>query len=325
MPRYVNSACRMIMLCLAVLSMPAQAIIAGDPAGSPADSPALRIDPNTATSPWAGVGSITVGEKSFSAALIDPRHVITAAHVVAGAQAGNVTFILHNDGDVSHRIAAGAIYVNPGYQSFVPAADGVVHDDLAIVELSQAAPSGTPYYTPYLGQIEPGTPLTFVGYGATGDGVHGVTGSNPNTKRIGSNAADVFAVDDEGSGRVEAFMFDFDGPDASTNRFGGGTLGNTVETTFAGGDSGSPALLLVNGQWQLAGVSTFVSHFKDGPSQAGVFGTGGGGMLVSGYAEWVVQTQALVHPVSPVPEPAPVAYWLPGLMLIGLVFSRRRA
>lgn len=321
---FAHSLFRLTALCLVAWSLPAHAILAGDPAGTPVDAPALREDPNTVTSPWAGVGNIAVGDKSFSAALISPRHVITAAHVVNGAKPENVTFILNAGGVASHRLAAGVIYVNPGYQGFVPSADGIVHDDLAIVELAEAAPADIPYYTPYFGELVPGTPLTLVGYGATGDGVHGVTGNKANTKRTGRNAADVFALDDDGSDRIEAFLFDFDGPDAASNRFGGTTLGNNVETTLAGGDSGSPALLKINGAWQLAGVSTFVSHFKDGPTQPGVFGTGGGGMVVSGYAEWMMQTQALVRPVSPVPEPAPVARWLPGLLLLGLIASRRK-
>lgn len=314
-----------VLLCSGVFSTPVHAMLAGDPAGSPPDSPAQRVDPNTASSPWAGVGSILVGDKSFSAALIGPRHILTAAHVVSGAEPTAVSFVLHAGSVVSQRIDARAIHVNPGYQGFVPAADGIVHDDLAIVELSQPAPQGVPYYTPFLGETTPGTVLTFVGYGATGDGVNGVSNQNaPNTKRVGRNAADMFALDEDGSGLVEAFLFDFDGPDASTNRFGGLTLGNQVETTFAGGDSGSPALLQVDGRWQLAGVATFVSHFKDGPSKPGVFGTGGGGMLLSGYAAWIHSTVGEVPPVSPVPEPVPSAMWLPGLMLVGLITAWRR-
>lgn len=313
----------MLVLLGALIATPAHAIMAGSPTGTPADTPALRVDPNVASSPWAGVGVLEVGGKSFSAALIGPRHVLTAAHVVGGAGAGSLSFVLNAGGDASHRLAARAVYVNPGYQGFVPAADGVVHDDLAIVELSEAAPADIPYYVPHVDAPAAGTALTFVGYGATGDGVSGIAGgSAPYTKRVGANAADVLIPDDDGSGRAEVFVFDFDGPDASTNRMGGTTLGNAVETTFGSGDSGSPALLLVGGQWRLAGVGTFVAQFSGGPTQAGVFGTGGGGMLVSGYADWI---SGVVGAAAPIPEPAPSALWMPGLALVAALSIRRRA
>ena len=35
-------------------------IVAGDPAGVPTDNPGLRVDPNTTTSPYAGVGSLFI-------------------------------------------------------------------------------------------------------------------------------------------------------------------------------------------------------------------------------------------------------------------------
>ncbi len=231
-----------------------------------------------------------------------------------------MSFVLSAGSDASHRFAAQAVHVNPGYQGFIPAADGLVHDDLAIVELSEAAPSWIPYYAPHADPLTAGTALTFVGYGATGDGVNGVAaaGTPPYTKRVGTNAADVLAPDEDGSGRAEVFIFDFDGPNASTNALGGSSLGNRTETTFAVGDSGSPALVMVDGQWRLAGVGTFVSYFRAGPTSAGVFGTGGGGMLVSGYADWIAGI------VTPVPEPVPSAMWLGGLALVAAISARRR-
>src|SRR5262245_59356681 len=54
--------------------------------GTPADSPAKRVDPNTTESPFAGVGSIlvTTAKTSFigTGTAIGPRHILTAAHVV---------------------------------------------------------------------------------------------------------------------------------------------------------------------------------------------------------------------------------------------------
>ncbi len=50
----------LILVALSCAAAPARAIVAGDPLGSPADSPAARVDPNTTSSPFAGVGSIRI-------------------------------------------------------------------------------------------------------------------------------------------------------------------------------------------------------------------------------------------------------------------------
>src|SRR5262245_47172551 len=61
-------------------------IAGGDPNGVPADSTDFRIDPNTTTSPFAGVGSLLMvtkkGSGSCTATPIADRFVLTAAHCV---------------------------------------------------------------------------------------------------------------------------------------------------------------------------------------------------------------------------------------------------
>jgi hypothetical protein len=98
---------------------------------------------------------------------------------------------------------------------------------------------------------------------------------------------------------------------------GGPTLGNTLETSVSGGDSGSPAFIQdSSGIWRLAGVNTFT--FTSMQKQtASTFGTGGGGMLVSSYADWIDGIIA-----TPVPEPSTYVLLLVGLGLIGFAASR---
>lgn len=59
-------------------------IVAGDPVGTPSDSPSNRVDANTTSSPYAGVGSLAIqnGPNLFicTATAISPNHVLTAAH-----------------------------------------------------------------------------------------------------------------------------------------------------------------------------------------------------------------------------------------------------
>ncbi len=310
---FVSSSLLLAVLC----AQSAHAIIGGDPNGTPPDSSMLRVDPNLSDSPWSGVGSITVGDKSYTATLIDASHVLTAAHVVGNSGAGNITFSLNANGDFSQRIAASAVHVNPGYSGFTPGPDGLVRNDLAIVELSEPVASGVSTYPIYPSALTNGTVLTLVGYGGPGDGINGdAPGGNTHTKRIGANAADLLIPGS--SGNAEVFMFDFDGPNLSSNPLGGGTLGNTVEATYGPGDSGSPAFISDGGRWYLAGVGTFVNQFRGGSAQSGLFGSGGGGMLLSYYSGWITQT------VSMVPEPAPLTLWMPSLVLLGLMASLRR-
>lgn len=291
------------------------------------------VDANLASSPWAGVGAITINGSVYSGVLIDSTHVLTAAHVVAGQvnTAGNVSFSLNAGGDLTHTLSASAITVYPGYTGTAPGADGVWHDDLAIVTLSEAVTGSVPMYDLYGGSLKKGTTITLVGYGAGGDGVHGATsGANASVKRVGQNKADLLLRDDDGGAFNEVFMFDFDGPTKSTNYFGAGsksnlTLGATVEAQYAGGDSGSPMFVKDKGVWKLAGIGTFNAATSLSSGSNTLFGSLGGGTLVAPYIPWIEST--LVSPIAaaPVPEPHTWLTMLAGLGLVGAACRRRRA
>ncbi len=281
------------------------------------DSPAARIDPNTTTSPWAGVGSLSVGTGTYTATLIAPNYILTAAHVVANATLESVTFNLNFGGDLTQRIGAAEVFIHPDYHGFN---SPNLNDDLAIIRLANPVPAGVPIYELQHDVLATGTTLTFVGYGASGMGNTGATiPANPAIKRTGQNNADQFALDDEGNGKAEIYYFDFDGPRGTSNLMGGSTLGNALETTVGGGDSGSPAFIhSSDGKWRLAGVNTFTFTSMAGQT-ASTFGTGGGGMLVSTYTQWISSV------VMPVPEPAPYALMLTGLCLVSVVAFRGSA
>jgi hypothetical protein len=267
-----------IALLLAGLPQ-AQAIMAG----AAPDTPAARVDPNTTGSPWAGVGSLTAGSGTYSAAVVDRRHVLTAAHVVGTSPAG-VAFNLNFGAALSHVIPAAAVFRHPGFVGFN---NPNLQHDLALIELAADVPDGVPVYPLHFAPVSPGTRLALVGYGASGQGDAGATiGANASVKRLGYNAADAFEADVDGSGRNAVHIFDFDGG-AAPNFLGGVSLGNSQETSLAGGDSGSPAFVDVGGRWRLAAVNTFVSSFNGGPTAVSTFGTGGGGNLVYPYQTWI--------------------------------------
>lgn len=293
------------------VAMPAHALVGG------------AVDANLVSSPWAGVGAVKVNGGTYSGALIGNQYVLTAAHVVGGAAPGQVQFVLNVGGAPSQTLAAESIHVFPGYQGTTSGADGVWHDDLALVKLAAPVAAGVPVYDLYDGPLL-GKTVSLVGYGAGGDGVNGATiGSDDNLKRVGQNRIDLTLVDDDGGTQHEIFLFDFDGPDSTTNVFGANnslnlTLGAAVEAQYAGGDSGSPMFVNDNGTWKLAGIAAFNASVTGLPGSNVKFGAVGGGGIVAPYATWIQETIA-----TPVPEPETWLMLLAGLGLLGVARVRK--
>jgi hypothetical protein len=283
------------------------------------------IDANSADSPWAGVGALTVDGNVRSGVLLDNWHVLTAAHVVDGQVPGNVSFTLNVGGDLTHTFSAAAITVFPGFSGTSPGADGVWHDDLAIVTLSAPVMAAVPVYDLYGGGLGGGETLTFAGYGGGGDGIDGVTSdASASAKRVGQNRVDDLLVDDDGGPFAEVYMFDFDGPDSSSNVYGSPTpdnltLGATIEAQFAGGDSGAPVFVDDNGVWKIAGIANFNGTSAQSSGSSVLFGAIGGGTLVAPYLPWIESTLA-----APVPEPHLWLTMLAGLGLVGAARSRKK-
>ncbi len=298
-------------------------------AGLPPDGPASRVDANLPSSPWAGVGAVLVDGATFSGVLVGRRHVLTAAHVVAGFEPARIRFRL-NTGSQPVLIDVAQVVTHPGFVAFNTPN---VHEDLAIVVLDRDAPADAPAYALQRTDLPLGSTFVAVGYGGSGQGDGtGRIAADPGVKRTGRNAADRYLRDDDGGTVNEVYLFDFDGGGAP-NAMGGGSLGNALEASLASGDSGSPAFVAGTTPPRLFGVNTFLASFPGGPTDLGTFGTGGGGMLVAGYAAWIDATIAstTVDPPSAgsadaeVPVPGWVAWVTAMLLAPALARSARRA
>lgn len=329
-------------------------IVAGSPTGNadgPPDSPAAHVDPNVPTSPYSGVVSLNIryDGKSFicSGALIDPTHVLTAGHCIDTngqgtpinisqpyATSGNDVRVVFNSDPAYSLITASAVNMNPNYQGFgnCPAAAAgnfCVNDDIAIVTLSQPAPADAQIYSIYNGQVATGTEFTQVGYGTSGDGINGYT-IDPSffTKRVGHNIYDLYDLDDEqgfAGGSPEVWYADFDGIDSNGveqdafcvyANVCGTSLGNQVETSIGGGDSGGPSFIVTGNGLEIVANNTFSGTFTDDQVE-GTFGTYMGGVLLNSYRDWILSIAT-----NAVPEPGMIGLF--GLGVAALVAGRRR-
>ena len=271
-------------------------IVAGDPNLRPSDSPAIRVDANTASSPFAGVGSLQISRSNgtyiCTGTPIDATRVLTAGHCIDFNNDGksdskdgivSITFNLNYGGNLTSQISAKSWQTHPDFTGF---ARPSVNDDLAVITLGSGVPTGVPTYSLATSDMVKGTThLYMVGYGRSGDGVNGyTTGASFTEKRDGENIVDAFYTQDDRrrAAANEVFRFDFDGP-TGNGSLGGSTLGNDKETTLGGGDSGGPSLVLSAGSYMLAGVNTFTQG-----SNTPKFGSLGGGINVFPYTNWIL-------------------------------------
>ena len=260
---------------------------------------------------YDGVVKLSVlynGNEYFSGSgslLASGRHILTAAHVV---DLYGDDGIPEYDFRVEYQLPGGH-----GIKMDVPKEDIIVHpgwngnlaagNDLAILELSALAPSGShgaDRYQIYRDNDEWGQIFTAAGYGNTGTGSAGWLSGTSETKRIGQNRWDIDLSYFYGFNPDNQLSFDFDRGWTwlDTGRYYGeaNTGLGAAESNIAPGDSGGPAFLGGN---KIAGINSWgMSLFTDlDRTTNSSFGEISTMTRVSVFADWIDNITAGPQPL----------------------------
>ena len=243
---------------------------------------------------YDGVVQIGDGNVTGSGVLLSGgRYILTAAHVVEGMTVSDigVAFDLTSG---RQTLSASAVHIHPDWSNNWGY-------DIAIVELSEDAPvSG---YEIYRGSGEIDSVFSLVGYGSKGTGTTGEADVDPDLgqiKRTGQNTYEAYN-EDMGGGFGNApdsslLFYDFDDGTAERDALGqliGKTntgLGSS-EVNSAGGDSGGPNFVTIDGQLQIAGLVSGGNSEGDAydilPGINSSFGEVSHDTRVSYFADWI--------------------------------------
>ena len=152
-------------------------------------------------------------------------YVLTAAHCCPPNDLPTEVVVGpdYNTG-VSHPIVQGSVYKDPCYQDYAGSTD-----DVCLLKFKNAVGVPTiPPMTPQSDNLAVGTPITYVGYGIT---AAPPGGGNSTRRQV-----------DKTVGKVDTYFVEY---------------ANAAQSGTCEGDSGGPGIVMVNGQEQVASVTSF--------------------------------------------------------------------
>ena len=195
-------------------------------------------------------------------------------------------------------------FVLPTGSQFYTVSQNIVHasytgnytaeTDLAVLVLSDIAPSEAKRYDIYRGNDEIGSEFTIVGFGTAGTGDTGNV-MPPGTRRSGENKYEALGTIFDPSFNPNTLVFDFDNGKPQNDALGyyfglyDTGLGAAREVASAGGDSGGPSFIA----GKIAGVTSYggpmyANSMTDVvPGTNSSFGEFDVQVRVSAYADWI--------------------------------------
>ncbi len=253
-------------------------------------------DPDYVVSAGSFDGVVQIGDGNFTGSgvlLSSGRHILTAAHVVADMTASDIA-VAFDLTSGRQTLSVSEVHVHPNWNS-----DWGY--DIAIIELTEDAPATG--YEIYRGSSEIDSTFSLVGYGSKGTGTTGEAEIDPDLgliKRTGNNTYEAFNEDfagEFGNAPTSSMLFyDFDdgteARDALGQLLGKNNTGlGSSEVNSAGGDSGGPNFISVDGQLQIAGIVSGGNDLgTDYDILAGInssFGEISHDTRVSFFADWI--------------------------------------
>jgi len=213
--------------------------------------------------------------------LIAPQWVVTVAHAVTDSTDQITINGVQREVD--------RVFIHPGYgrlpQSLVEEALAsgdaskamafqAANHDIALMKLAEPVTDVEPA-TLYEGNDEPGKVAKLMGKGATGTGVEGQIPDGPHRTTLRRAFNSITSADSLWIGYV----------------FDTGSAALDLEGMGGGGDSGGPVLIDVDGQWQLAGLTSWkLVEGNAAEFHTGLYGQTSYNVRLSAYTAWINAT-----------------------------------
>ena len=216
---------------------------------------------------------LQIGASTCSGTLINNEWILTAAHCFDNQADPFAVAIFGGGFGVSDEIII--------HKDWTPG-QFTLGGDLALIHLSTPITTVTPA-TLYTGSGELGALSTGVGYGRSGTGNTGDIPGTIGTKRAGTNFIDVL-----GSARgfhESILLTDFDNPLRESDSTYGSPIPTDLEYQVAPGDSGGSLFIQEDGQFYLAGVTSFINSIDGNPD--GDYGDMSAYTRLSDYNAWI--------------------------------------
>lgn len=236
------------------------------------------------------------GARTCSGTLINSEWILTAAHCFDGVAEPNAVALLGGAFGF-----ASEVVIHPDWQE----GGFTTGNDLALVRLSTPI-TAVEAASLYMGSNELGSLGTGVGYGRAGTGFTGDLSGTIGTKRAGTN--DIDALGSDRGFNPSILLTDFDNPLNESDSTYGSAIPTDLEYQVAPGDSGGSLFIMENGQYYLAGVTSFINSIDGNPNAD--YGDMSAYTRVSDYSAWIN---------SVIPSPSGL-----GVLAAGMLAATRR-